>query len=249
MPLVRLSIGDFDAAEALVQREAPALIGQGRWKVVVDWTDACPKHASPRIPGCCTGAARPGSASIRRRRGPCWNARMRSRLPKRRRTLRGAVRSRHGGRVLPRVHRVHTGHAVDRGRWNACSSPDFVSPNAESELRALGRDADRHDLPRSRIIPAIERCAERMYALLTTQIDTNLRVSAGTYPHAVRHLYRAPRTGPQRRQHRHTAADRSRRAYLPPHLRVGGDLLVRVQRERLRARRPCRSGESGHRPR
>ena len=43
MPLY-LSVGDFKAAETLVQKHSAALIGQGRWKVVVDWIDVMPSE-------------------------------------------------------------------------------------------------------------------------------------------------------------------------------------------------------------
>jgi LuxR family maltose regulon positive regulatory protein len=35
-------VGDFEAADELVQAESAALIGQGRWKVVVEWIEALP---------------------------------------------------------------------------------------------------------------------------------------------------------------------------------------------------------------
>lgn len=41
MPLF-LAAGEYDAAEAVIGAEASALIGQGRWKVVVDWIEALP---------------------------------------------------------------------------------------------------------------------------------------------------------------------------------------------------------------
>lgn len=37
-----LRAGNVDEAQALILREAPKLIGQGRWKVVVDWIEAMP---------------------------------------------------------------------------------------------------------------------------------------------------------------------------------------------------------------
>lgn len=178
MPLY-IGIGDFEAAEALLQRDAPGLIGQGRWKVVVDWTDALPEARIAENP---------------------WVLHWRG-------TARIGVDPRSAREVLERAYAV----ACRRGDplcqvlcaagmvdayfleyiefapitpWipalERMFEPGFRFPDAESELRALGAMlmATTYRAPDH---PRTEHCAERMYALLTTGIDTNLRVSGGTY--------------------------------------------------------------------
>ena len=178
MPLY-VGIGDFDAAEALLQRDARGLIGQGRWKVVVDWADALPEARTadnPWILHWC-GTARigvdPASARADLERAHSI-----------------AV---HRGDELCQV--LCAAGMVDAyfleyieftpiTPWipalERMFEPGFRFPDAESELRALGAMliAATYRAPDH---PRTERCAERMYALLTTRIDTNLRVSAGTY--------------------------------------------------------------------
>jgi len=178
MPLY-VSVGDFDAAEELVRREAPALIGQGRWKVVVDWIAALPEARvveNPWMLHWC-GTARIGVDPVSART------------------------------VLERAHAIAC-RCGDELCQVLCAAgmvdayfleyieftpitlwipvlermfePGFRFPDVESELRALGAMliATTYRAPDH---PLTEHCAERMHALLTTRIDANLRVSAGTF--------------------------------------------------------------------
>lgn len=178
MPLY-VSVGDFESAEALLRRDAPGLIGQGRWKVIVDWTDALPQDrvaGNPWVLYWC-GTARIGVDPA-------------------------AARA-----VLERAHAIASEHGDElcevlcaAGMVDAyfleyieftpitpwipvlerMLEPGFRFPDPESELRALGPMliAATYRAPDH---PGIDRCVERVYALLTTSIDTNLRVNAGTY--------------------------------------------------------------------
>lgn len=178
MPLY-LSIGDFDAAEALVQRDAAGLIGQGRWKVVVDWTDALPEGRIAENPWMLYwhGTARIGVDPVSAR-----TALERAH----------AIASQRGDelcQVLSAAGMVDA-YFLEYIEFSPITpwipalermfEAGFRFPDAESELRALGAMliATTYRAPDH---PRVERCAERMYALLTTPIDTNLRVSAGTY--------------------------------------------------------------------
>ncbi|MBX9632238.1 MAG: hypothetical protein K2X67_17100, partial [Burkholderiales bacterium] len=178
MPLY-IGIGDFDAAEALVQRDAPGLIGQGRWKVVVDWTEALPATRigeNPWLLHWC-GTARIGVDPVSAR----------SVLER-----AHAIASRRGDelcQVLCAAGMVDA-YFLEYIEFSPITpwipalermfEPGFRFPDPEGELRALGAMliAATYRAPDH---PRVERCAERMYALLTTPIDTNLRVSAGTY--------------------------------------------------------------------
>ncbi len=178
MPLY-VSIGDFDAAEALLQRNAAGLIGQGRWKVVVDWADALPEvrvTENPWVLYWC-GTARIGVDPVSAR------------------TVleRAHAIARQRGDALCQVlcaAGMVDAYFLEYIEFTPISSwipelermfePGFRFPDAESELRALGAMliAATYRAPDH---PRIDHCAERVYALLTTSIDTNLRVSAGTF--------------------------------------------------------------------
>jgi len=178
MPLY-LSVGDFDAAEALIGKESAALIGQGRWRVVVDWIDALPAERVARSPWLLHWL---GTAHI-------------------------GVDPRHARNVLEQAY----GLALEQpdvfcqvqcaagmveayfleysiftpaDPWIAVLdrifAPAFRFPSLESELRAQSAMliAATYRQPDH---PQLERCAQRVRELLATQIDVNLRVSAGTF--------------------------------------------------------------------
>jgi LuxR family maltose regulon positive regulatory protein len=178
MPLY-VSVGDFDAAEALVQREAPALIGQGRWKVVVDWIDALPRERVADSPWLLhwRGTARigvdPASARVVLEQAHALATQKHDELCQ----------------VLCAAGMVETYFLeysvfMPVTPWIAglehMFSLGFRFPNVESELRASSamliaatyREPDH---------PQIERCAERVRVLLAMDIDVNLRVSAGSF--------------------------------------------------------------------
>lgn len=173
------TIGDFDAAEALVQREAPSLIGQGRWRVVVDWTEALPQARIARNPWMLhwCGTARIGVDPV---------------------SARSVLERAHAialerDDVLCRVlcaagmveayfleYSVFTPVTPWIRELECMFDPGFRFPDPESELRALSAMlvATTYRAPDH---PRIEHCAGRAYALLMTDIDTNLRVGAGTF--------------------------------------------------------------------
>ena len=39
-----VNVGDIDAARSLILKEAPQLIGVGRWQIVVDWIERLPRE-------------------------------------------------------------------------------------------------------------------------------------------------------------------------------------------------------------
>jgi LuxR family maltose regulon positive regulatory protein len=178
MPLY-LSVGDFDAAEALVLAAAAPLIGQGRWKVVVDWIESIPADLVAKRPWVLhwLGTAQIGVD------------------PPRARAVLGqahAVAVAHGEEecaVLCAAGMVESyfleySDFMPITRWiaalDAMFSPAFQFGSRESELRAQSamliactyRQPDH---------PDIDRCVQRVRELLGTGIDVNLRVSAGTY--------------------------------------------------------------------
>ena len=178
MPLY-VAIGDFDAAEALVQRDAPRLIGHGRWKVVIDWIDALPESRVAENPWMLhwRGTARigvdPASARTTLDRAHAIACRREDVLCQ----------------VLCAAGMVET-YFLEYSVFSPITpwiavlermfEPDFEFPNREAELRALSAMliATTYRAPDHR---RIERCAERVGALLPTDIDPNLRVSAGTF--------------------------------------------------------------------
>ena len=178
MPLY-VGIGDFEAAEALLQRDAPGLIGQGRWKVVVDWAEALPAARVAENPWLLywSGTARIGVDP-----------------PAARAVLERAhaiARQRHDElcQVLCAAGMVDA-YFLEYIEFTPISpwipvlermfEPGFRFPDTESELRALSAMliATTYRAPDH---PRTEQCADRVYALLTTRIDANLRVNAATF--------------------------------------------------------------------
>lgn len=178
MPLY-VSVGDFAAAEALVLSTAAPLIGQGRWKVVVDWIELLPADLVAQRPWVLhwLGTAQIGVDPARARS------------------------------VLGRAHAVAVAHGevecavlcaagmiesyfleyadfMPVTPWIAELAPMFSAGfefgSRESALRAQSamliactyRQPDH---------PDIDSCVQRVRELLGTGIDVNLRVSAGTY--------------------------------------------------------------------
>jgi DNA-binding SARP family transcriptional activator len=176
MPLFVLA-GDFDAAEALMCAAAPALIAQGRWKVVVEWAGTLPKE---RVAASAWLLHWLGTAQI-------------------------GVNPEHARSVLEQAYqRAAEQQDVDcqvqvaagmveayfleysvftpLDRWirvlEQMFRPGFRFATVDSELRAQSallisttyRQPDH---------PHIERCAARVQELFHSPVDINLRVSAG----------------------------------------------------------------------
>lgn len=176
-----VAAGDFTAAEALVRAEAASLIGQGRWKVVVDWIDAFPSEHT---------AARPWLLYWV---GSAWSgidpARARAHLQQAHTVAIGtgeaecAVLSAAG---MVDSYFLEYVDFVPLTPWLAhvdrMFDPGFRFSGADAELRAHSamivgctyRDPDH---------PHVERCVQRVRELLSSDaaIDVNLRVAAGTH--------------------------------------------------------------------
>ncbi|MCC7547777.1 MAG: hypothetical protein IT532_08425 [Burkholderiales bacterium] len=178
MPLY-LRARDYEAAEALVFAQAAPLIGQGRWKVVVEWIAALPKA---RVEGNAWLLHWLGTAQL-------------------------GVDPPAARAVLERAYVQAVAHGdapcqvqVAAGMVEACFleysvftpldkwipvlehmfEPGFRFPSLEAELRsqsALLVSATYRQPDHAQV----ERCAARVTELLHTELDINLRVSAGTH--------------------------------------------------------------------
>ena len=178
MPLF-LASGDPDAAEAIVHAHAAALIGQGRWKVVVDWIDVLPATRTESSPWLLhwLGTARigvdpPAAREILAR------AQVQA-------VRRGDTRCQvqiAAGVVEALFLEYNQFRPIDP--WipvlETILRDDFAAPTLEEELRAQSAllVALTYRMPDH---PGIDRCVERVRALLRTGIDINLRVSASTH--------------------------------------------------------------------
>lgn len=172
---------DFVSAQALACEEAAALIGQGRWKVVVDWIEALPQACTAASPWLLywLGTAWSGIDPARAR-GHLEDA---HRVAKRCGDRECAVMSA-GGMI--------DSYFLEYVDFNPLTpwiaevdqmfDPDFRFTSVEGELRALSamivgctyRDPDH---------PHLDRSAKRVGELLADRlaIDVNLKVTCGTY--------------------------------------------------------------------
>lgn len=178
MPLF-LAAADMDAAEALILREASTLIGQGRWKVVVDWIAALPASRTERSQWLLhwLGAARIGVDP-----------------PAAREVL---ARAQAQALAAGDTHcQVQVAAGVVEAlflEYNRFTPIDpwipvletvlhdgFVPQTLEEELRAQSAllVALTYRMPEH---PGIDRCVERVRALLRTGVNINIRVSAATH--------------------------------------------------------------------
>jgi len=178
MPLY-LGATDYAAAEALVFTQAASLIGQGRWKVVVEWISAMPRE---RVEGNAWLLHWLGTAQIG------------VEPPAARAILeRAYLQAVDQGDALCQVQ-VAAGMVeayfleysifTPLDKWipvlERMFEPEFRFPSLEAELRSQSAllVSATYRQPEH---PQVERCAARVSELLHTQIDINLRVSAGTH--------------------------------------------------------------------
>jgi len=178
MPLY-LRAKDFATAEALVFAQAAPLIGQGRWKVVVDWIESLPAE---RVDANAWHLHWLGTAQIG------------VNPPQARAVLeRAYFQAVDQNDVLCQVQ-VAAGMVeayfleysvfTPIDRWipvlERMLEPAFRFPTLEAELRAQSAllVSATYRLPEH---PHLERSAARVTELLHTEIDINLRVSAGTH--------------------------------------------------------------------
>lgn len=174
-----LSVGDFEAADELVHTESAALIGQGRWKVVVEWIEALPAERVAQRQWLLhwLGTALIG-VDPARARGVIDRA--------------YAVAIEHAdafcqiqcGAGMVEAYFLEYSIFTPVDPWIAVLetmfAPDFQCPSLEFELRAQSAMliAATYRQPDH---PQIERCVERVRELLGIVSDVNLRVSAGTF--------------------------------------------------------------------
>jgi len=178
MPLY-LRAKDFAAAEALVFAQAAPLIGQGRWKVVVEWIESLPPE---RVEANAWLLHWLGTAQIG------------VDPPKARAVLeRAYLQAVQQNDTLCQVQ-VAAGMVeayfleysvfTPLDRWipvlERMFDPDFHFPTLEAELRAQSAllVSATYRVPEH---PHLQGSAARVTELLHTEIDTNQRVSAGTH--------------------------------------------------------------------
>lgn len=168
--------GEVEAAAALVLRVAPSLIGQGRWRVVVDWIEALPAGRVQQDPwllhwlgtariGIDPPAARGVLSEAHRVARECGDGRCRVQIA--------------AGMVEALF--LEYGDFVPIDPWipelSAIQSDDFEFRTLDEELRAQSAllVAATYRQPDH---PGIDRCASRVSELLRVGLDANLRVSA-----------------------------------------------------------------------
>ena len=178
MPLY-VSTGDYEAAEALVQKDSATLIGQGRWKVVVDWIDALPSERVNANPWLLHWL---GTAQIGIDPG-----RARTIVE---RAYRVALDQQDAFCQLQCAAGMIETYFLEYSVFTPIDAwirvleqmfaTGFEFPNLESELRAQSAMliATTYRQPDH---PNIDRCVQKVRELLGSGIDINLRVSAGTY--------------------------------------------------------------------
>ncbi len=177
MPLY-VKAADFLSAERLILDKANSLIGQGRWKVVVDWIESLPADRINRNPWLLhwLGTAQIGVTPAKARA-----------------VLERAYLAAQADDVMCQVQ-VAAGMVeatfleytifTPLDQWipvlEQMLHPDFAFPSLESELRAVSAllIASTYRMPDH---PQIERCVSRVRELLRTGVDINLRVSAATH--------------------------------------------------------------------
>jgi DNA-binding SARP family transcriptional activator len=170
---------DYAAAQRLVQQEAGALIGQGRWKVVVDWIAMLPENLVADSPWLLhwLGSAYIG---VDPARGRDFLQRGHERAQQQSDTVCRVLCA--AGMVESYFLEYSVFTPIDP--WievlECMFAPDFAFPNQESELRAQSAMliAATYRWPDH---PRIDDCMARVRDLLITNIDVNLRVSAGTF--------------------------------------------------------------------
>jgi DNA-binding SARP family transcriptional activator len=170
---------DLESAEALVFGQAAALIGQGRWKVVVGWIESLPQDRVAAnawllhwLGTAQIGVDPPGARSILER--AYVQAAQRGDAPCQVQVAAGMVEA----------HFLEYSVFTPLDRWipvlEHMFEHGFAFPTLDAELRAQSallvsatyRQPDHVH---------IERCATRVQELLHTGLDINLRVSAGTH--------------------------------------------------------------------
>jgi LuxR family maltose regulon positive regulatory protein len=175
-----MAAGDLSSAQALACGEAAALIGQGRWKVVVDWIEALPPDCTASSPWLLywLGTAWSGVDPARARR----HLEEAHRVARQRDDQECAVMSAAGMIDSYFLEYVDfnplTPWITEVDRMFA---PDFRFTSVESELRALSamivgctyREPDH---------PHLDQSAKRLGELLADHpaIDVNLKVTCGT---------------------------------------------------------------------
>jgi DNA-binding SARP family transcriptional activator len=178
MPLY-IKAADFPSAQTLILDKSASLIGQGRWKVVVDWVESLPEERINQSPWLLHWL---GTAQI-----GVNPERARSILE---RAYAGAVKAEDvmcqvqvaAGMVEAIFLEYTVFSPLDR--WipvlELLLQPGFAFPSLESELRAQSAllIASTYRMPEH---PQIDRCVGRVRELLRTGVDINLRVSAATH--------------------------------------------------------------------
>ncbi len=178
MPLY-LRVGDSESARALVVREARPMIAQGRWRVVIDWVSALPADMVSRD---CRLGYRLGLA----------------RLPSDPAAARGAFeRAFESAReigdetcqvevaaAIIQSYMLQYTHFRPLDKWIGILESKIDRPgafrNTEAELRVLGAflTALAYRQPAH---PRLPRTIERVFELLQSDVEANLRLASAGY--------------------------------------------------------------------
>lgn len=178
MPLY-LAAGAVEAAASVILAQAPALIGQGRWKVVVEWIEALPAAHLANSPWLqhWLGTARigvdPGAA--RAQLGQAYTTALaQDDLLCQVLCAAGMVEA------YFLEYTVFTPVTPWIAVLERIFEPGFTFPGPESALRAHSAMliAATYRQPDH---PQVDACARRVRELLTLDVDVNLRVTAGTF--------------------------------------------------------------------
>lgn len=177
-PLYRLASED-EAAAALVLRVAPSLIGQGRWRVVVDWIEALPAERVRQDPwllhwlgtariGIDPPAARGVLAEAHRVAVACADIRCRVQ------TAAGMVEALflEYADFMPIDPWIPELSVIQEDGFEFRTLHEELRVQSALLVAATYRQPDH---------PGIDRCAARVAELLRVGLEANLRVSAATH--------------------------------------------------------------------
>ncbi len=178
MPLY-LRSGDLDAAHALILREAPHLIGQGRWQVVVDWIGALPEQTVREdrwlmhwLGTAWFGVDPPKSRALLE--GTYELARLAGDQLCRLQAAAGIIQS----YMLEYTRFRPMDLWIDRLLDDLAGEVEFPGVDAELRVQAALLIALAYRRPDH---PTIEACAERVFELVQGEAELNLRALAAAY--------------------------------------------------------------------